>query len=270
MPSIYYEYWEEFVSEWFKAQAGHKPVCLLKCWTDPKDIPLYNNPQKKDPTEDYLPEPWWGWHPDNGNSLESVVINFNPGEGGCKQCIFNCSRITSYQRLVDFNTTGFVPPSLPNLNETNTWHTSRANSIHKGIFKKTLSVKNHLSIELIPWHTKGVNASYWKYFDQNIVEIYEHVLKFAACASCEINNPVLKRKVLIRCGKGAICKLIGELNFNGIATHPLTKIVSLGKSTCFFKFNIEGIKNVEFVALWGPTGNDMPANLADVFKHKEF
>lgn len=259
----YYKYWEEFVSEWTKTGAP------LPCWTAPKDIPLYNSNKKKDPTEDYLPEPWWGWHPDNGVKLESVVINFNPGEGGCKQCIFNCSRITSYQRLVDFNTTGSVPPSLPNLNETNTWHTSRAKSIHKGL-GMTPCIKNHLSIELIPWHTKAVNASYWNYFDQNIVEIYEHVLKFAACASHEINNCVLKRKVLIRCGKGAISKLIGELNFNGIATHPLTKIVSLGKSTCFFKFNIEGIKNVEFVALWGPTGNDMPADLDIVFCHKEF
>ena len=87
MPTLsFYEYWEDFIEEWYN-NGNATPNPTPKGWTNPND-PKYNM------SSDYLPEPWWG--NDGNKTLHSVVINFNPGEGGKEQEKKNLPYINSY------------------------------------------------------------------------------------------------------------------------------------------------------------------------------
>lgn len=241
MPSIYYKYWEEFVSEWFKA--GGKPSFPLKGWTDPD--PVLGCVSK------YLPEPWWGNDGDE-EPLHSVVINYNPGEGGPNQ---------EYSKLKHWYKSSYANDIVKTvganlLTATADWHNSKRalpilDALHDlKYISDPYGLRNHLSIELIPWHTKSVNTSYWKYFDQNIVEIYEHVLKFAANESKRIANAKLKNKVLLRMNCTHTQRLLKGLAKN---SHP-SRIIGCGSSSKgdghYVIFEICDIPDVQFISIW--------------------
>lgn len=251
MPSIYYKYWEEFVSEWFKAQAGHKPVCLLKCWTDPD--PVFGCVSK------YLPEPWWGNDGDK-EPLHSVVINYNPGEGGPEQEYSALSKISHSSYANDIVKTA----ASGTLVKTERWHKNRRalrvlNALHKlGHISKPYGLENHLSIELIPWHTKDANKID-TYIHDNIEQVYKYCLEFAANESKRIANEKLKNKVLLRMNCTHTQWLLKEL---ANIKHP-SRIIGCGSSPKgdghYVIFEICDIPDVQFISIWGSnTRNNFP------------
>ena len=75
----YYKYWEEFVAQWYKNTDN-----AIKGWSNPDEEPApLCNTKGGEKSSLYIPEPWWG--NDGKQPLHSVVINFNPGEGGPQQ-----------------------------------------------------------------------------------------------------------------------------------------------------------------------------------------
>ena len=151
-----YLYWENFFQQW---KAGAKAI---NGWTDPDSLPLplYNS-DNKDLSSLYVPEPWWG--NDGSSPLHSVVINLNPGAGEDPQTInsINAHNFQSYAALVN---SCYLPKTIA-------WHLGYRvepilNALNRGgyISKKDISLKSHLSIELIPWHTQSADTTYLKYY----------------------------------------------------------------------------------------------------------
>lgn len=249
MPSSYYEYWEEFVSEWFKA--GGKPSFPLKCWTDPD--PVLGS------VSQYLPEPWWGNDGDE-EPLHCVVINYNPGEGGPNQ---------EYSKLKHWYKSSYANDIVKTvganlLTATADWHNSKRalpvlDILHDlGCISEPYSLRNHLSIELIPWHTKDANKID-TYIHDNIEQVYEYCLKFAANESKRIANAKLKNKVLLRMSCTRTQWLLKEL---ANIKHP-SRIIGCGTSPKgdghYMVFEICDIPDVQFISIWGSnTRNDFP------------
>ena len=148
-----YSYWNDFVNIW-KVNPTPQPILG---WTNPNLVPLYNNPVVKDFSYDYIPEPWWG--NDGTHALDSVILNYNPGEGGLVQEYANSKSLfgaANYQSFVDGEVIG-ITNHFPG---TNRWHSGkRAKRIFNTLVRNSISlsgsgnIENHLSIELIPWHT---------------------------------------------------------------------------------------------------------------------
>lgn len=144
MPDIaalepHYQYWDNFVRRWRLGRYPRAP---------------------------YLPEPWWGWHPDSGEELHSVVLNLNPGSGGrlqsrcCVACVMGCpGGNASYSSAM---TDGTLRTHLA---DTERWHHRRRymplmkalGADEKDIAPDT---RHHLSIELLPFHDDADNRLY--------------------------------------------------------------------------------------------------------------
>lgn len=262
MPSSYYKYWEQFVNEWFNAQAGRKPVCRLKCWTEPD--PVLGSVSK------YLPEPWWGNDGDE-EPLHSVVINYNPGEGGPNQ---------EYSKLKYWYKSSYANDIVKTvganlLTATADWHNSKRalpilDALHDlKYISDPYGLKNHLSIELIPWHTK-TTGKIKTYIHDNIEQVYEHCLKFAANESKRIANEKLKNKVILRMSGNNTKWLLNEL----APKHP-SKILVSGSSSLgdghYMVFEICDIPDVQFISIWGSrTRNNFPKKevLEDILKNR--
>ena len=251
----YYSYWEDFVAQW---RGGKMPVG----WTDPDLLPLYNTPGKKDYSSSYIPEPWWG--NDGTQPLHSVVINFNPGTGGTCQMrqAFPCN--LSYSKDVVGNTS--VLPA------TRDWHqTRRAMRVLNTLYRlkcinKPYGLENHLSVELVPWHTQSANNDYINYLKQNIQAVYENSICFAANEARRIGNHKLHGVVICRLSGGNTQLLLDELNRIGIKSSiagPYTTASGNGK---YVKFQISTLPDIKFVSIWGSNSrNDFPSN-ADMNK----
>ena len=246
----YYLYWEDFVALW---KCGNKPTG----WTDPDVLPLYNTLGKKDYSSLYIPEPWWG--NDGTQPLHSVVINFNPGTGGKCQIRQKFSSPLSYSKDV------VGSPSI--LKKTRHWHqTRRAMRVLNSLYRlKCISqpygLDNHLSVELVPWHTQSVNNDYINYLKQNIQAVYDNSICFAAEEARRIKNEILHGVVICRMNGGNTQLLLDELNRIGIKsslTSPCTTASGNGK---YVKFQISTLPDNKFVSIWGPKSrNDFPSN----------
>lgn len=248
-----YHYWNDFVSQWF---LGKKAILS---WTDPDTIPLLNDPDKKDKSTLYVPEPWWG--NDGSQPLHSVIINYNPGSGRQIQQRASLSYYGSYAN--DIVNSGVLP-------DTCCWHSSKRALPILSALKRCGHItgnygwSNHLSIEMIPWHTKTVNADYWRYVKQNIKQIYENILCFAAEESRNITNNKLKSVVLLRMGEAKIRCLINDLNANRIQARFSQKMIF--GDAILIEFSIPSIQGVRFYGISGrrlrnnlPLRNDLDA-----------
>lgn len=209
---------------------------------------IFNNPSKNDLTTDYIPEPWWG--NDGTKPLHSVVINFNPGEGGCCQRRCIVPYIDSYANDIVNN--------ISILRQTRRWHETQSakpildawNRISR--LKGDYGLENHLCIELIPWHASNVDKSYLKYLSDNIKSVFEHYICFAANKSRKIENNKLKNVVILRINDREAEFLIKELNKIGkrssINSSVLTTTSGLGK---YMEFSIEARSDTRFISIWG-------------------
>lgn len=204
LSDVYYAFWDDFVKEWCLYIASGNSLSNNP-WNNTINTlsnltkwhyPNFNNhisPKTPfDPTIQYIPEPWGG--NDGTHPLQSVVINYNPGKGLPKQVGVSAPNFTTYHNA-EIN----KGPKEKNYNYKN-----RAKPIYDVL--KILGVdlngcdklENHLSVELIPWHSKGFTKEVLIYAQQNLNAIIEHSIKFAVEASKNICNDKLNRVVLFR------------------------------------------------------------------------
>ena len=244
-----YKYWDSFVCDW------QKKIKSIGEWSDPDLIPLYNDPSFKTRSSLYIPEPWWG--NDGSLPLHSVIINYSPGEGQETQLHSSLPHISSYAN--DIVLSGILP-------RTNCWHCkNRALPILSSLkrlncIKGPLSLNNHLSVELIPWHMKGVNKSFWDYVSQNASVVFENVICFAANESSRIANEKLKDKVLLKINEDGILRLLDVFQTVDIGSEiVLHKRPTLSGKAFFLKFRFDSLPNNCFIALWGTRArNNLP------------
>ena len=234
-----YSYWENFISKWNTGNSN-----AINGWTDPDSIHLYgcgNNLSSR-----YIPEPWWG--NDGNHVLHSVVINFNPGKGYQGQMKGIVPYKKSYANDV-------VNSGALSINDQWQWK-NRAYPVlgalqRLGIKKGYPCLREHLSIELIPWRTPSINANYWNYLHLNIKKVYDNSICFAANESKRIANHKLNSVVILRMSADTTTKLLKELNIIGIQCCT-GQVGTIGKGK-YMNFQINNIPDVKFISIWGPT-----------------
>lgn len=250
-----FNYWENFVNQWHNSlvPAG---------WTNPRT--------NKGLSFEEIPEPWWGWHPQDlenfKKDLQSVVINFNPGPGDKHHLRQHCGYINSYAIDIVDKLGGVVKPFTP----TNNWHNNRRAKrisdalIQIGAIPQPFDIKKHLSVELIPWHSVNVTKGFWDYLSNNIQVIHENVVVPAAAASTVVANAKLHNKVILRMSGGYVNRLLKELGRIGVKGKMTVNATSVGNGN-FLKFTLSSCPDVEFVAIWGPNcRNNFPKSLPDI------
>lgn len=245
MPDIaalepHYRYWDNFVRLW---RLGNYPRAP------------------------YLPEPWWGWHPDSGEELHSVVLNLNPGSGGrlqsrcCVSCALGCpGSNASYSSAMNDGTLRL------HLVDTEHWHHRRRYvPLMKalGADEKEIApdTRHHLSIELLPFHDDEDNRIYCC---DNRDGALRHALQFAARASrliahprCVSDEPASLRNIVIaRCAVGKIIEIAGT----EAITDRTTVSADAGKIKIeTFRLKEAAFSDVLFVALSGAR-NSLPSH----------
>lgn len=280
-----YNFWNDFLDQWRSNPAG-PTAPVIGGWTDPNTVPLLNSYGKIpiDFSLDYLPEPWWG---NNGiDDLHSVVINSNPGTGNGSLQHYSVPSIPilfrrmCYQDFVANEVKKYSgSTSKPFLLETNKWHyTRRANVIDNALVACKAIAKigtkevfrNHLSVELIPWHTPdSTHIQYRRYVLANLKPIYDSVFCFAAERSRKIKNEKLNNKVIIRSTYNKITPILNGLAAIGKTTTRGVSVNYKADTTGFyfkFRFNDPLIKDIEFICIWGATSrNEFPQPYDPVF-----
>lgn len=268
-----YNYWNNFVDKWrfFPTLEFINPVPIspynpILGWINPNHTPLMNSSTYADYSIKYLPEPWWG---NNGNHiLNSVVINYNPGTGGGAQGFHHAASLfgnVDYQTFANNEAIGMSNYFA----ETNRWHKSkRAKRIFNTLIRIGIplhgqhNLENHLSIELIPWHTPN-SSTIWPYINSNLQAIFNNCIIFSANESLRIQNTKLQSKVIIRLNGDKTLNLLNSFVHHGICAYTLINPIGYTPSLNggFFKFKINSIHNVEFISIWGKIGNDFPPNV---------
>ena len=265
----HYEYWDRIVEEIIDyiincTSPNWKNYSTLKEWAYPKfnnDCTPFNK-GLNDPTIQYLPEPWWG---NNGmHPLHSVVINFNPGKAGNIQQLSDpssgISKISLYNDFINENAKTYIAGKLsptcqvfPYLQKSNNWHfVKRARKMFDALKNlnpsyPNFNLHNHLSIELIPWHSKSVNSEFYKYVAHNRIAIFEHCIKFAAEAASCICNPILNGVVIVRISSDSFKKCLGGIGgFNYVQQEQVVNKTNY----CVFEFRDIPCKT-KFVCIWG-------------------
>jgi len=267
----YYNYWDDFVDLWFKK--SHISNLTPYPWTNPSDkkCPISNNNTTINDSINYLPEPWWGYDGSVDVELHSVVINFNPGQGGKAQLknIIKGEYHGSYARDIVNNS------ALP---ATRSWHLNRRalpilDSLNRLKYIHTpygahniYGLQNHLSIELIPWHTAKAssNKEYWNYLEKNIEAVYHHSICFAADMSRIIANNKLRNVVILRMNGTCTNRIINYLDrYLGIKKYniqPVTNVKNKGINNDgnYFIFKLDSMPDIKFVSIWPKANNDFP------------
>ena len=256
-PYVNYNTWESCIADWY---AGSP----MGTWTDPNTIPLLNNIALGSNSCDYIPEPWWGNH-DMNIPLHSVVINFNPGRGEDIQLRNTVPYKGSYAK--DIVDSSWLP-------KTAKWHKNRRalpilNALKRmGVLPTNYipSLDNHLSVELIPWHTENIQraSGFHDYLKANILNVYEYAICFAAHESKRIANEKLRNVVILRLSEtntNKLLKLLDGIGFSSIAS-PIQTVPGT-KSHCL-EFTINRLPGIRFFSIWGsaarnnfPKGSDM-------------
>lgn len=258
-----YTYWEGFISTWNKI-IGLSPKIAISGWTDPNSIPLYGDQVGKTLSSCFIPEPWWG--NDGTSPLHSVVINLNPGVGYDALLHGKVPYSSSY--AIDIVNSGVLPIN----NKWQTVHRAQPifGSLHRlGVLKSLPCLKNHLSVELIPWHTPGSDANNWNYMKTNIQQVFDNSICFAANESRRIANRKLNSTVILRLCENSTRVLLKELARIGISSTAGKTFTSASGKGKMFEFSFSSIQDVRFFSIWGPRSrNNFPtqADLDDLMK----
>ena len=251
-----YLYWENFFQQW---KAGAKAI---NGWTDPDSLPLplYNS-DNKDLSSLYVPEPWWG--NDGSSPLHSVVINLNPGAGEDPQTInsINAHNFQSYAALVN---SCYLPKTIA-------WHLGYRvepilNALNRDgyISKKDISLKSHLSIELIPWHTQSADTTYLKYCRQNLNNIFDCSIRFAADQSRRIANTKLKNTVIIKVSANRMTALLKDFKSIEQDSSTLDPCTAPSQNGYYMIFCFNSIPDIKFVCVWGKHSRNKFPDSADL------
>ena len=252
-PYIFYNAWESCIADWY---AGRP----MGTWTDPNTIPLLNNIALGTKSSDYIPEPWWG----NDNieiDLNSVVIYFNPGQGENIQHRNVMPYHDDYAK--DIVHSGVLP-------KTDKWHKNRRalpilNALKRiGVLPGNYipSLDNHLSVELIPWHTHniGTASGFPGYLRANILNVYEYAICFAAHESKRISNDKLKNKVILKLSGSTTAMILNLLNGIGYRSVVYPQQTVPGTRSHCLEFTINRLPGIRFFSIWGSTSrNDFPS-----------
>ena len=257
-PYIGYNTWESCIEDWY---AGRP----MGTWTDPNTIPLLNNIALGTKSSDYIPEPWWGNH-DIDIPLHSVVINFNPGRGEDIQLRNTVPYKGSY--ATDIVDSGCLP-------KTAKWHENRRALPILNALKRIgrvlptdyiPSLDNHLSVELIPWHTENTSATcgFGQYLQANILNVYEYAICFAAHESKRIKNDKLKNKVILKLSGSTTAMILDLLNGIGYRSVVYPQQTVPGTRSHCLEFTIDRLPGIRFFSIWGsdarnnfPKGSDL-------------
>ncbi len=232
-----YQYWSDYVLSWIKSPFG--PGYLLN--TYPTDL-----------SRDYVPEPYWG---NIGVApLYSVCINLNPGKGEENQTLSNKSlkSIKRYQDLFSL---------LP---KTNKWHSDKraapiGNAIKAVFGLPAGNIDNHLSIELIPWHTEHATPElgYWNYVSDNLKDIFEHSILFAYEESKRAIGP-LNSKVILRFSGNSAEKLFKLFQKEKLISCYSKSVIPMSNpNTHVLRFIINPYQDCEFIAVWRSKGHGL-------------
>ena len=251
-PYIGYNTWESCIADWY---AGRP----MGTWTDPNTIPLLNNIALGTKSSDYIPEPWWGNH-DMDILLHSVVINFNPGQGGNIQHRNVIPYHGNYAK--DIVDSGWLP-------KTAKWHENRRalpilNALKRiGVLPTNYipSLENHLSVELIPWHTVNIQraSGFRNYLNANILNVYEYAICFAAYESKRIKNDKLKNRVILKLSGSKTAMILNLLNGIGYSSIASPKRTVPGTKSHCLEFTIDRLPGIRFFSIWGSTSrNNFP------------
>jgi len=286
--SMSYAYWNGFIDSWRDLVSEFhdsldQEVTICE-WSNPNNVPLLNSENINDYSFKYLPEPWWG---NNGeHPLNSVVINYNPGQAvemhdnALIQHFEVAGGLFGYGNFGEFANDEAIGSLV--FHRTNQWHFSRRASViysalqRAGIHLDEHGLCNHLSIEMIPWHTKNIrNVN--PYILNNIERVYEYCFAFAAEQSRNIvNNNPLHNKVLIRSSSHNLLPILNTLNGNGYpvivnndipimeANPEMVIHVPVGGPVYeggrlvtgqgrYFKFHFDNalMNDVQFIVIWG-------------------
>ena len=268
-----YNYWNNFVENWgVLPQVEYinpnpiAPFHSILNWINPNLSPLMNSDQLADYSLKYIPEPWWG---NNGcHVLNSVVINYNPGRGGLIQVVDHAAELfgnVNYQTLVNNESIG----ESSYFEATNNWHrTRRAARVFESLGRIEVDLngftmlENHLSLELIPWHTTDTSAI-GLYINANLQSIFDNIIVFAANESLRIQNEKLRNKVILRLSGHNTMTLLNNFVQHEVCAFVLTEQIGQTPSEngSFLKFKINSIPDVEFISIWGrKSRNDFPPN----------
>jgi hypothetical protein len=257
-----YQYWNDFVNDWVhgnysKSSSG---TLMIGGWQKPNICMAA-----------YLPEPWWDNDDSTANNpLYSVVVNFNPGEGGPKQ-EFGNQQFLPIQNALSAGRTyqDLMHQVLPtHLSKTQTWHQNRRAKPmiealrllqNAQLCPANDEIKHHLSVELIPWHTPNTSSKQFNdYVKNNAKAIVDNSIAFAAAQSLRIpKNIQTHGKVIMR-----MCwsEVNGILTNAGVTPNlqPASQ-QSIGNGWQLVKFTIPQFPNVSFRCLWIEHGfNNMP------------
>ena len=252
----YYLYWEDFIAQWHKWKKGESKVPIG--WSNPDDLPLYNNPKDRDESSQYIPEPWWG--NDGRQPLHCVVVNFNPGMGGEEQKYDIIPYESSYTHDI-VNNCNVLPC-------TRCWHCSKRAKPILGIVKEEENIKDSLglqhclSVELIPWHTRTVTPPYWEYLKTNISQVYDYSICFAANEARRIANQKLNSVVILKMSgenTKTLLKYLDEAKISSSKVKPIQSVNSgNGK---YMEFTLNDLSDIKFISIWGPhSRNEFPSN----------
>lgn len=274
-----YNYWNDFVDIWrtlppnqYNNNVPLPPFQNILGWRNPNLTPLMNSININDFSLKYLPEPWWG---NNGNHiLHSVVINYNPWTGGPSQHHSTSINLNGFLTYSDFvNDSVFNGGTMAT---TNNWHRRRSRRIFNTLNRyfhnngypifQNINLENHLSIELIPWHTPDATSlNFHAYKNNCLIEIYNYCFVFAASESIRISNQKLQNKVILRLSGNETLNILNSLNNIGIHSNIIippsyTPNPQLGNAG-YLKFNFNSIPNIDFISIWGTKSyNDFPPN----------
>ena len=252
----HYDYWNQFVTSWLSGAFISPDGLLNSCELPDKSTDL---------SERYVPEPWWGHNGNSEKPLYSVCINLNPGKGEAPlQTRDNqdVAGITAYSDLFRI------------LKETNRWHNDkRALPIRKAISglsgvqplsNESDAIDNHLSIELIPWHTQHASSKlgYWDYVRNNFKDIYDYSFLFATEESRRATGP-LHDTVILRFSGNTALKLLTLFMDNNLISG--FSVCSLGPFDNYpdlhaWCFSVSSIP-CRYLAIWRSKGhnlNDLP------------
>jgi hypothetical protein len=113
-------------------------------------------------------------------------------------------------------------------------------------------LNNHLSVELIPWHTCNIHTING-YINRNINPILIYCLCFAASQSLRIQNNKLRNKVILRLSGNSTIRILKDIAKFGFGSYSIIcgPNYTISGDGGYLKFSISCIKNVEFISIWG-------------------
>lgn len=260
----YFDFWDAFVEHWKVNQnditwnqslsiSPSNP--LINIWNNeckfyfPSGI--YGDKELTTPTINYLPEPYWGYTPQNRKDLDVVIINYNPGKGDENQLFKNVT-LSKYSDYVTQEVLGYVNKLRVNQWGTSDWHwKNRGQKLAQSKGFNNLTLQNILSIELVPWHT-ATFINLGKYPKLNLCPSIYYSLNMAVAASKTIINVHFKNKVILRMNHTNFIPIAKQLNITPVSHITLNKEHSV-------KYHYQG---VELILVWGETKrNDLPSGV---------